>query len=257
MAEGTVIGIDASTQAVKAIAWTRQGQPAAEGRAPLSLRQPQPGYAEQDADKWWDAACTALRTLAAVVDPAAVEGIAISNQRETVALLDEAGRPLGPAITWLDNRVASTYRDLADSFGAERLHAISGRPVDVIPVIYRLHWLARRQPRLLERARAIVDVHGFLALRLTGTATASFTSADAFGLFDIQQKRWALPLLDHLRIPLGKLPRAVPPGALIGCVTPAAAVQTGLRPGTPCSPAAAMGSAPAWASTPCGRAPRT
>ncbi len=233
MGGGTVIGIDASTQSVKAIAWTREGQPAAEGRAPLSLRQPQPGYAEQDANEWWDAACTALRTLTAAVDPAAVEGIAISNQRETVALLDDDGRSLGPAITWLDNRVASTYRDLADSFGAERLHAISGRPVDVIPVIYRLHWLARHQPGLLERARAIVDVHGFLALRLTGTATASFTSADAFGLFDIQQKRWSLPLLEHLHIPLGKLPPAVPPGALIGHVTAAAAAQTGLRAGTP------------------------
>ena len=232
-AERTVIGIDASTQSVKAIAWTMQGQPAAHGRAPLSLRQPQPGHAEQDADEWWDAACTALRALTSAIDPAGVEGIAISNQRETVALLDEAGQPLGPAITWLDNRVAATYRDLADSFGAERLHAISGRPVDVIPVVYRLHWLARHQPALLERARAIVDVHGFLALRLTGTASASFTSADAFGLFDIGRKEWSRPLLEHLRIPLGRLPPAVAPGLPIGCVSAAAAARTGLREGTP------------------------
>ena len=231
--ERTVIGIDASTQSVKAIAWTMDGQPVAEGRGPLSLRRPQPGYAEQDADEWWTTACAALRTLVKSVDPATVDAVAISNQRETVALLDEAGRPLGPAMTWLDNRVASTYRDLADSFGGERLHAISGRPVDVIPVVYRLHWLARHRPGLIERAHAIVDVHGFLSMHLTGTASASFTSADPFGMFDIVEKRWSLPLLEHLRIPVEKLPRVVAPGAPIGRVTAAAAAQTGLRPGTP------------------------
>lgn len=231
--ERIVIGIDASTQSVKAIAWTIDGRPAGEGRAPLSLSQPQPGHAEQNADDWWQAACLALRALTATVDPATVDGIAISNQRETMAVLDGAGRPLAPATVWLDQRVAGTYRDLANSFGGERLHAISGRPVDVIPVVYRLHWMARHQPDLLDRACSIVDVHGFLALHLTGTASASFTSADAFGLFDIVEKRWSLPLLDHLNIPLGKLPRAVAPGGLIGRVTEAAAAQTGLRAGTP------------------------
>ncbi len=231
--EATVVGIDASTQSVKAIAWTRDGRPRAEGRAPLTLSQPQPGYAEQDPDEWWAAACTALRSLTGAVDPAAIEGIAISNQRETVALLDEGGRSITPATTWLDSRAAATYRDLAASFGGERLHAISGRPVDVIVVVYRLHWLARHRPDLLERAHSIVDVHGFLARHLTGAATASFTSADPFGLFDIVGKRWSEPLLDHLGIPLAKLPPAVPPGTPIGRVTAEAAAQTGLRAGTP------------------------
>ncbi len=255
--ERTVVGIDASTQSVKAIAWTMDGQPAAEGRALLSLSQPQPGYAEQNADDWWAATCTALRTLTAAIDPETVDGIAISNQRETVALLDEAGRPLGPAMTWLDNRVAGTYRDLADSFGGERLHAISGRPVDVIPVVYRLHWLARHKPGLIERARTIVDVHGFLALHLTGAVSASFTSADPFGMFDIVEKEWSRPLLDHLHIPLDKLPPAVAPGRPIGRVTAEAAAQTGLRAGTPIYAGGATGNAPVSASTQCGPAPST
>ncbi len=228
-----MVGIDASTQSVKAIAWTVDGQPLAEGRASLSLSQPQPGHAEQDPDAWWDAACTALRSLTASVDPAGIDGLAISNQRETVALLDEAGRPIAPATTWLDGRAVTTYRELAASFGAERLHAISGRPPDVIVVVYRLHWLTRHRPDLLARAHSIVDVHGFLARHLTGRATASHTSADPFGLFDIVERRWSEPLLDHLGIPLAKLPPVAAPGAPIGRVTPDAAARTGLRPGTP------------------------
>ena len=189
--ERCVVGIDASTQSVKAIAWTADGAPLAEGRAPLTLDQPQHGFAEQDAHSWWQATCTALRSLTAAVDPATIEAVAISNQRETMVLLDAENRPLGPAMTWLDNRVASTYRDLAESFGGERLHSISGRPVDVIPVVYRLHWLARHQPERLAAASLIADVHGFLTLHLTGAVQASYTSADPFGLFDIVQKQWS------------------------------------------------------------------
>lgn len=228
----TVVGIDASTQSVKAIAWSDDGHPVAEGRAALTLQQPAPGYVEQDADEWWAATGTALRALTAATDADAIAGIAISNQRETVALLDAAGQPIGPAITWLDSRVSDSLRDLADSFGGERLHAISGRPVDTIPVVYRLHWLRRHRPELIDRAHSIVDVHGFLSQRLTGTAHASHTSADAFGIFDIVERCWSRPLLDHLGIPLDKLPPVAAPGAAIGRVTAAAAAATGLRAGT-------------------------
>ncbi len=231
--ERSVVGIDASTQSVKAVAWTRRGEPLAEGRAPLSLQQPQPGFAEQDADTWWAATCMALRALTAAVDPGTVDGVAISNQRETMALLGADDRPLAPATVWLDSRVAPTYRGFAASFGEERIHAISGRPVDVIPAVYRLHWLSQHRPDLLEGARTIVDVHGFLTLHLTGRATASFTSADPFGLFDIVGKEWSRPLLDHLGIAPDKLPPAVEPGRRIGAVTQAAAAATGLRAGTP------------------------
>ena len=231
--ERCVVGIDASTQSVKAIAWTADGTPLAEGRAPLTLEQPQHGYAEQDADSWWQATCTALRSLTETIDPAIIEAVAISNQRETMVLLDAENRPIGPAMTWLDNRVASTYRDLAESFGGERLHAISGRPVDVIPVVYRLHWLARHEPERLAAAHLIADVHGFLTLHLTGAVTASYTSADPFGLFDIVQKQWSAPLLDHLGIPPAKLPPAVAPGQLVGRIHAPAAAATGLRSGTP------------------------
>ena len=228
-----VIGVDASTQSVKAIAWTADGHPAAEGRAPLTLQQPRPGYAEQDPADWWTAARSALSSLMAQIDPARVDGLAISNQRETVALLGENGDAIGPGITWLDSRVAPTYRAVAESFGADRLHAISGKPIDVIPVVYRLFWLRQTDPGAIDRARTIVDVHGFLSFHLTGAASASYTSADPFGIFDIAAKTWSKPILDHVGIAIEKLPHAVPPGAPIGRVTETAAAATGLRAGTP------------------------
>ena len=59
--ERLVIGIDSSTQSVKAIAWSRDGTPMAEGRATHDIHVPSPLIAEQDARQWWSAAQEALQ----------------------------------------------------------------------------------------------------------------------------------------------------------------------------------------------------
>ena len=228
-----VIGIDSSTQSVKAIAWTQDGTPAAEGRAPLEIMQPQPLHAEQDAVSWWTATCAALRAVTAAIDPAAIDGIAISNQRETMVLVDARGKPMAPATLWLDSRAQEMTEVLGARFGKPKLHAISGKPVDVIACLYRIAWMRQKTPELLDGASLILDVNGFLTQRLTGTASATWTSADPFGIFDIQEKRWSQPLLDFLQIGADKLPRVLRPGESGGVVTAHAAADTGLLPGTP------------------------
>jgi xylulokinase len=231
--EPLVVGLDSSTQSCKAIAWSRDGRAVAEGRAPLELMKPRPDYVEQEVADWWRAATTALRQLAGMVDPKRIAGIAISNQRETVALIDAEGEPIGPASLWLDERAAGLVDRFAAEIGRETLHAITGKPIDVTPVVYRLKWLRENQPERLDRADKILDVHGYLTHKLTGTPTASWTSADPFGIFDIAQKAWSQPILDRLGIKRAQLPDAVRSGTRVGTVHQAAADATGLAAGTP------------------------
>lgn len=231
--ERYVIGMDSSTQSVKAVAWTADGTPRAEGRAPHRISTPHPHKAEQDAEDWWSAACQALSSLMSQIDADRVDGIAISNQRETMVLLGEDRKPLAPATVWLDRRAQDVVQSLADEFGGERLHAISGKPVDVIPCVYRLRYYRQHEPELLDRAAQILSVHDFLTQKLTDEAAASWTSGDPFGLLDIETKQWSRAILDHLGIPVTKLPPLYRPGILIGRVTAHAAMATGLAAGLP------------------------
>ncbi|MCO5063290.1 MAG: FGGY-family carbohydrate kinase [Rhizobiaceae bacterium] len=230
--ERYVVGIDSSTQSVKAIAWTADGTPRAEGRAPHQISIPKPDHAEQNADDWWTAAASALRTLTSQIDAARIDGVAISNQRETMVLLDEAHRPLAPATLWLDSRARAMTEPLATEIGAERLHAITGKPVSIIPCVYRLRYFREHQPELLDRAAHIMSVHDFLTLKLTGEAGASWTSADPFGIFDIDRKEWSKEILDSLGIPLSKLPKLHRPGEEVGRIGRETAGMTGLVAGT-------------------------
>lgn len=231
--ERYVVGIDSSTQSVKTIAWTKDGTPRAEGRAPHHISMPKPDHAEQNADDWWTAGAKALRDLTKQVDPERIDGVAISNQRETMVLLDPEGRPLAPATLWLDSRARDTVAVLAAEVGGERLHAISGKPVSIIPCVYRLRYLREHAPELLDGAAQILSVHDFLTQKLTGKAGASWTSACPFGIFDINTKSWSREILDSIGIPLDKLPPVHKPGSRIGEVTAEAAAATGLKAGTP------------------------
>jgi xylulokinase len=150
-----------------------------------------------------------------------------------MVLSDAQGDPLSPATLWLDRRAHETVPLLSREFGAAKLHEISGKPVDVIPCVYRLRHMRQTEPDLLDKAAKVLSVHDFLTWRLTGQATASWTSADPFGLFDIKQKRWSEPLLDHLGIPRDRFPPTYPPATLIGHVTEEASNLTGLTVGTP------------------------
>jgi sugar (pentulose or hexulose) kinase len=52
MDKDLVIGLDSSTSATKAIAWTRDGMSAAEARSPVPLATPAPDWYEQNPDDW-------------------------------------------------------------------------------------------------------------------------------------------------------------------------------------------------------------
>ncbi len=86
---------------------------------------------------------------------------------------------------------------------------------------------------MLDKAAQILSVHDFLVQKLTGDAAASWTSADPFGIFDIEKKAWSREILDPLGIPVHKLPPVHRPGTQVGRITQEAADLTGLKAGTP------------------------
>lgn len=219
MAQRFVIGIDSSTQSTKAIVWNEKGQPISEGRALISMKMPKPGHAEQDPHEWWDSFKIALGQAIKKIDPMRVEGISISNQRETVAFLDHDGTSLHDAMVWLDERAANEVESLCKIVGGEQIHKISGKPIDPTPVLYRLRWLSKNKPEVLEKTHRILDVQGYLVFRLTGTAKTSWTSADPFGTFDIHKKVWSSTLLDHVGVSTDQFPEALCPGEEIGKIS--------------------------------------
>ena len=199
----------------------------AEGRAPIAMSNPEPGFFEQDPNDWWRSTAEALKDVTAKVDPGRVAAVGISNQRETFGLFAEDGTALRPGIVWLDDRARAQQKRFGESFGAERVHAISGKPLDVIPCLYRMIWLREHEPAILDQAARIAEVHAYLTFRLTGRWSTSVASADPTGALDMRTRQWSSEILDAAGIDRAKMPPLEAPGMQTGEVTDGAAAATG------------------------------
>lgn len=103
-----VLAVDCSTTAAKAVLFTPDGVETAGAAASLAMSRPAPGWHEQDAEQWWTSTVTAMRdAVAGLDDPRRVRAVCLTHQRESFVLLDAAGRPVRPAILWLDARAAA------------------------------------------------------------------------------------------------------------------------------------------------------
>src|SRR5688572_23561757 len=104
-----LIGIDIGTSAVKIVLTDMQLHVVATVDRPLSSQYPQPLWCEHDPDQWWAAVSDGLDELARThpIAMAGVQGIGLSGQMHSLVLLDEADRPVRPAILWNDGRAAA------------------------------------------------------------------------------------------------------------------------------------------------------
>ncbi len=233
MRKDLVIGVDSSTQSTKAIAWNALGTAVAESMAPIAMTALGGDRYEQDPADWWTSLVAALRGLLAQIDAGRIAALAIANQRETMAPLDRAGAPLRPAMLWLDERGRDYLPLLAEWFGAEELHRITGKPIDLTPTISRLAWLREREPETFARTATFAEAQAYLVHKLTGVLATSWASSDPFGVFDIEARAWSVPILAKLDLDPSRFPASRPPGTVLGETVAAAAAETGVPVGTP------------------------
>jgi sugar (pentulose or hexulose) kinase len=228
-----VIGLDCSTTASKAIVWDADGTALGEGRCPLPLLAPRAGWHEQSAESWWEATCQALRQATHPIDVRRVAALCITAQRETFVPVGEDGSPLRPGIVWMDERAGPLLASLEESWGKERFHRVTGKPLSVNLTIAKIAWLHRHEPEVFSRALKYLDVAAFLVQRLCGFFRTGWGCADPTGMFDMTQSSWAHALIETIGVRAEQLPEAFPPGETLGNVTATAAHATGLPEGTP------------------------
>ncbi len=230
--EPVVVGVDASTHGTKAIAWSLRGEIVAEGRAAVPLDNPRPGWWEQDAEGWSRATIAALARVGAQVG-ARVRAIGLTQQRETFVGVDDAWRPVRPAIAWMDERAHAEVDVLRAEVGEQRFHEVTGKPLALTPSVSKLLWIRTHEPDAFGSVRHWLDVGAYLGRALTESDATSIAAAESMGLVDLRAGTWSAPILDVAGIDPSRLPRLVTPGTVIGDLRPAIADQVGLATGTP------------------------
>lgn len=231
-----IIGLDAGTSVIKAVAFDRDGRQVAVASRPNVYETLPGGAVEQDMARTWASAAEVLRLLGDEIPglPARTAALAVTGQGDGTWLIDEAGEPVTPGWLWLDSRAASIVDELERSGARRAAWRYTGCGLNACQQNTHLVWLKRHRPDLLERAATAFHCKDWLHLKLTGVR-ATDRSEGTFTFGDFRSREYADAVLDALD--LADLRRLLPPmldgSTTTHALTTEAAAATGLLAGTP------------------------
>lgn len=228
------LGIDLGTSSLKLLAIDAAGTVVAEARAAYRTLMPQPGWAEQQPEDWWQALCSACGELwAAGLRPASIAAIGFSGQMHGAVLLDRGGEPLRPCIIWSDQRTAPQIAVVEQALPRAKLLAITGNAPNTSMTALRLLWVRQHEPLLYARLATVLLPKDYLRWRLSDTLASDPTDASGTLLLDLQRRHWSDTVLRAFQIEPALLPALAECSEQTGTVSQAAARATGLLAGTP------------------------
>ncbi len=209
-----VLALDQGTTGSTALVAAQDGRILARAYAEFTQHYPRPGWVEHDPEEIWTVTVRVAReALAEVGTQARVEGLGITNQRETVVLWDRATlQPVHPAIVWQDRRTVAICTELKEAGKEDEVRRKTGLLLDPYFSGTKLTWLFRHRPDLRDRAEAgelaAGTVDSWLMARLTGGAihATDHTNASRTLLYDLSRGAWDDGLLSLLEVPPAVLP---------------------------------------------------
>ncbi|WP_430592219.1 FGGY family carbohydrate kinase [Humidisolicoccus flavus] len=231
--EPVVLSVDAGTGSVRVLAFSTGGDLVAQ--ASREWTHPavpgHPGGTSFDTAGGWESLCAAFRDVSARLHGREILSIAASSMREGFVLYDAAGTEIW-ACPNTDGRARVQAEALVAEGIAARIYEIAGDWVSITAPA-RIRWIAEHQPAVLAQARHLGMLSDWVAYRLSGVFATDPTSGSSSALFDLRARTWSEELADAVGLDRAVLPPVVECGTVLGAVTEAAAVATGLPAGTP------------------------
>jgi sugar (pentulose or hexulose) kinase len=239
-----LLAIDNGTQSVRALLFDPRGNLIAKQRVPIEpYYSREPGLAEQDPDVYWRALCEACQGLwAQGVDKSSVAAAALTTQRSTVINVDKNGRPLRPAIVWLDQRRTEGLKPVGGLWGAAFKVAGASETVAYLQAEAEANWIRAHQPGVWDETHKYLFLSGYLTYRLVGQFVDSTSCQVGYIPFDYKAQAWARSWdWKWQAVPMDSrvLPDLVPAASSLGLISASAASATGLPQGLPLIAAAA------------------
>lgn len=211
------LAIDQGTTGTTCLVFDREARLV--GRAYSEFEQffPRPGWVEHDPNEIWGVTRrVAGEALAAAgVEGRELDGIGITNQRETVVAWDPAtGEPVHRALVWQDRRTAERCEELRAAGHEALVRERTGLVIDPYFSATKIEWLLANAEGAERAVFGTIDA--WLLFKLTGRHRTDYSNASRTMLFDIHRLAWDEELCGLLGIDPARLPEPVPSSCQFG-----------------------------------------
>lgn len=231
-----LIGIDAGTSVIKAVAFDLGGKQLATSAVPNRYTTGAGGAVTQPLGQTWDDCVKALRGLGEKVENLAsrTAGLAVTAQGDGTWLVGKNNEPVADAWLWLDARASPTVEKLQHTSADRARFEATGTGLNTCQQGSQLAHMAATSAELLQSAEVALHCKDWLYLKLTGVrATDPSEASFTFGNFRTRSYDdrviEALGLSAHRHL----LPQIVDGSKQTHPLSAKAALETGLLEGTP------------------------
>ena len=231
-----LVGLDVGTTASKAVTAGADAVVRDVASVGYPLLVPSPGRAELDAARLTSAAVEALTAVARAARDRGdrVVAVSLSAAMHGLVPMDASGEPLGPLVTWADNRASAQAAALRADGRAKGLHARTGTPVHPMSPLVKLAWWSAQDPDLTRTTPRWGGVKELLVAVLCGRSdVVDLSSASASGCYDLTAGRWDAEALEVAGVREEQLAEPVPTTHVLEGLSAAVAAATGLPAGLP------------------------
>lgn len=229
-----ILTCDLGTTSCKTTLFTTDGKVKCQANREYKTYYPQAGWAEQDADEWWETAAFTIKECVERLDADFnILSIALSSQRETFVPVDRSGKPLGRAISWMDIRSTEQTLELSNHFGKKYLHSSTGMIPNPTFSATKIFWIKQNNPEILNNAHKLLQPRDYLYYKLTGKYITDYSLASRTMMLDMRSRKWNRDIMDYIGMDQSIMPDIYCSHETPGAITNEVASMLRLNKGIP------------------------
>ncbi|PFG06331.1 glycerol kinase GlpK [Bacillus sp. es.034] len=227
--EKYILSLDQGTTSSRAILFNKKGEIAHTAQKEFTQHFPKPGWVEHSANEIWGSVLAVIASVLSEssVKPDQIEGIGITNQRETTVIWDkETGDPVYNAIVWQSRQTAGICEELKSQGLNDTFRDKTGLLIDAYFSGTKVKWILDNVEGVKQKAEEGKLLFGTIDTWLIwkmsgGTAhVTDYSNASRTLMYNIHELKWDEELLDILGVPASMLPEVRPSSEVYGKTVP-------------------------------------
>src|SRR4051812_39019619 len=134
--------------------------------------------------RYWSVACEIIKECIqkAGINPKDIKGIANSSALPSMVMVDKDHHPINMAYNLMDRRATEEVKWLKKNIDTQRMFDINCNRLEDHSNLINLMWEKKNRPQDYSRIYKALTIDGFIRLKLTGKATANYSSGAFFGV---------------------------------------------------------------------------
>lgn len=235
-----LLGIDLGTSSVKVSVLDASTQlciaSAQYPETEMNIISPQPGWAEQSPDLWWENVNQAILKCNATekYDPKEIVTIGIAYQMHGLVMVDKEQHILRHAIIWCDSRAVEIGEEAFSNIGNEKcLYHLLNSPGNF--TASKLAWVKENEPAVYEKINKIMLPGDFISMKFTGSLTTTSSALSEGMCWDYRSNSISKDVLNYFGFDQSIFPDINPLFSSHGQLKDTVAARLCLKPGIPVS----------------------